>query len=166
MNEKSRFIRAAAPVLIALSIASGGALAQGASWKLQCHSVGGSSPEPLGDREGHSVQTSQYSCRTEDGPLDGAVLTGVNVWEYDKATAKGVSGHGVYRMPGTRAVYQHDEQKLTLVMTDGKVSGFTATGRGTYKLATGSAAALAGKPYTYSARGTGPGQFAVDVKAE
>ena len=37
-------------------------------------------------------------------------------------------------------------------------------GKGAEMLATGSLAALAGKPYTWMAKPTGPGQFTIEVK--
>jgi DNA invertase Pin-like site-specific DNA recombinase len=37
-------------------------------------------------------------------------------------------------------------------------------GKGRRKLATGSLAALAGKPYTWTAKSAGPGQFTIEVK--
>ena len=40
----------------------------------------------------------------------------------------------------------------------------TGSGRGRYTLATGSAAALAGKTYSYTFSMTGPNQFVVEVK--
>ena len=49
-------------------------------------------------------------------------------------------------------------------LTDGKPSGMTGSGRGRYTLATGSAAALAGKTYSYTFSMTGPNQFVVEVK--
>ena len=33
-----------------------------------CQNFGGGPPEPLGDREGHSIQISQVSCRVEQAP--------------------------------------------------------------------------------------------------
>ena len=51
-------------------------------------------------------------------------------------------------------------------MTDGKVTGFPAPGRGSYLMAIGNAASLAGKSYTFTAKPTGPGQFTVELKVE
>lgn len=62
--------------------------------------------------------------------------------------------------------YQTSEAKLALTMADGKPTGFTGTGRGIYKMATGTAAALTGKTYSYTFSTTGPGQFVVDVKID
>ena len=51
-------------------------------------------------------------------------------------------------------------------MTDGKVTGFIGTGQGIYKLATGAAASLAGKSFTYTAGPTGPGRYVIEFKVE
>jgi len=75
-----------------------------------------------------------------------------------------LSGLGVTRKPGATTAYQHTEGKQSLVMTDGKVTGATGSGRGRYTLATGAAAANNGKTYSYTFRSTAPGQFIVDVK--
>ena len=51
-------------------------------------------------------------------------------------------------------------------MTDGKVTGFTGSGKGTAVVATGSAASMAGKSDTWTAKSTGMGQFSVEDKLE
>ena len=48
-----------------------------------------------------------------------------------------------------------------LQISEGKVVGAKGGGRGTFTLATGSAAALAGKPYEYTFMVTAPGQFVI-----
>ena len=63
-------------------------------------------------------------------------------------------------------VYGRDEGKLTLSLADGKVTGWTINLRGTYNVATGGAAALAGKRWTAVAHSTGANQFTVDVRVE
>ena len=131
-----------------------------------CQTIGTSPQEPLGDREGHAVSVSSFTCRVEGGPLDGGVLTGTTIYEWDKTAAVGLSGNGVVRKAGSTAVYQLGEFKNSLTMADGKVTGFLASGQGTYKMATGSAASLAGKTFSYVARPNGSSQFVIDVKAE
>ena len=66
------------------------------------------------------------------------------------------------RHSGVKAI----DGKISLTVTDGKVTGWTGSGRNTYELATGSAASLAGKSTTYTAKSTGPGQFTMEVKVE
>lgn len=132
--------------------------------RLYCHAVGGSAPEALGDREGHSVSVGEITCRVEGGPGDGGVMTGTTIYEWDKGNATLLSGIGVTRKPGATSTYQHSEGKMSLVMTDGKVSGSTGLGRGRYTMATGAAASLAGKTYSYTFKTTGPGQILVEVR--
>jgi hypothetical protein len=52
-------------------------------YKVHCMAVGNSPPEALGDRPGHSIVVSEYTCRVEGGPLDGGVMTGTHVTEWD-----------------------------------------------------------------------------------
>ena len=96
--------------------------------------------------------------------MSGAVLTGTNIWEWNGPNAVLLSGNGVIRKPGGTVAYQNTGGSLALTMTDGKVTGFTASGKGDEKLATGSLAALAGKPYTWTVKPAGPGQYTVEVK--
>jgi hypothetical protein len=93
-------------------------------------------------------------------------LTGAGVYEWDKTNAVGITGNGVGRKAGAALVYQLGDFKNALTMADGKITGFLATGQGTYKMATGSAASLAGKTFSYTARPTGSGQFVIDVKVD
>jgi hypothetical protein len=145
---------------------SAGAAAQsGTTAKLYCQSVGNAGvPEALGDREGHSIAAGLFTCRTEGGPGDGGILTGTNIIEWDKGNAVALSGSGITRKPGAVTAYQLTEGKQSLVMTDGKVTGATGSGRGRMTLATGAAASWAGKTFSYTVGTTGPGQFVVDVK--
>ena len=165
MNAFQSLSRIAAVILAAVVCAPAHAQTP-IAYKCHCHTAGTAPQEALGDREGHAVSAGSYTCRVEGGPLDGGVLTGTNIYEWDKASAVGLSGNGVGRKPGATLVYQLGEFKNALTMADGKVTGFLATGSGTYKLATGTAASLAGKSFSYSARPAGPGQFTIDVKVE
>ncbi len=163
MNSNKRLLICIA--VAGLAQASGTALAQPApSSRLFCHAVGNSPPEPLGDREGHSISVGEITCRVEGGPGDGGVLTGTTIYEWDKTSGVLLSGVGVTRKPGATSAFQHTEGKIALVVADGKVTGSTGTGRGRYTMATGAAASFAGKTYSYSFRSAGPGQFVVDVK--
>lgn len=150
----------------ALALASAGADAQsGSTVKLHCFSVGnGAPPEALGDREGHAVSVGQVSCRVEGGLTDGGIFTGSTIAEWDKGSAVVLSASGITRKPGAVVASQTTEGKQALVMTEGKVTGMTGSGRGRYTLATGSAASLAGKTFSYTFSTTGPGQFLVEVK--
>lgn len=99
--------------------------------------------------------------------MNGGVLTGSITWEWDKTNAVLVSGSGVIRKPGATVVYQDTEGKLELTMVDGKATGWTASGRIRWPIATGDAVALAGKSAAWTSKTTGPaGQFEVDDKPE
>jgi hypothetical protein len=129
-----------------------------------CQNFGGGPPEPLGDREGHSIQISQVSCRVESGPLKGGVLSGMDIFEWNGTNADQIAANGVIRSPEGTAVYEEKGGKLALTMTDGKVTGFTFTGAvGTYLMGSGSAAGLTGKSWTVVIKPTGPGQFTAEA---
>jgi hypothetical protein len=82
MHNLPRFSSAAAAG-IAFAVFAPSALAQENTTVWSCQDVGASQPEPLGDREGHSISVSHDSCRTDSGPLAGSVETGTSVWEWD-----------------------------------------------------------------------------------
>ncbi len=132
--------------------------------KYACQGIGASAPEPLGDREGHSISVEQFSCRVESGPMSGGVLSGALIWEWDKANAVLISGSGVIRKPDATVVYKDSDGKLALTMADGKVTGFTASGGVSFPIATGSGASLAGKSAAWTATPIGPDQFDVVEK--
>jgi hypothetical protein len=132
-----------------------------------CQAVGANgAPEPLGDREGHGISIAPYSCHVDSGPAKDGIVTGTGIWEWDGPNAVLVSQHGVIRKPGATVVYVETQGKLALTMADGKVTGWAASVKGTYVAATGSAASMAGKPYTVTAKPTGPGQFTFEAKTE
>lgn len=138
----------------------------GQSSRVLCHSVGSSAPEPLGDRDGHSISVGEGSCRVEGGLLDGGILTGGLIYEWDKTNGVLLSGSGVTRKPGATSAYQHSEGKIALTISDGRVVGSSGSGRGRYTMATGAAAALSGKTYSYTFKTTGPGQAVYEVKID
>jgi hypothetical protein len=140
------------------------AVAQEIIYTWHCHDVGASQPEPLGDKEGHSISVNGVSCHSDSESMSGALLTGTYIWEWNGPNAVLLSATGVIRKPGATMVYQETGGSIALTMTDGKVTGFTASGKGYEKLATGSLAALAGTPYTWTVTPAGPGQSTVEVK--
>jgi hypothetical protein len=71
------------------------AVAQEINFKQTCQEVGGVAPEPLGDREGHSISVDHLSCHIESGPMNGGVVTGGDILEWDKTNAVLVTGDGV-----------------------------------------------------------------------
>ena len=77
-----------------------------------------------------------------------------------------VSGFGVVRKPGGMLVYQDVDGKLALTLADGKVTGYTDSGRVSWPIATGSAASLVAKSAVWTATPTGPDQFEIVDKLE
>jgi hypothetical protein len=64
-------------------------------------------------------------------------------------------------------VWKGIEAKVTLTTTDGKVTGWTVSGRGVYPLATDDWASMAGKWFTWTGKPVGPGsQFSLEAKSE
>ena len=163
-----RHLLKASAIAAALAFAAfaPGAVAQEVS-KFSCQAVGANgAPEPLGDREGHGITVITESCRNVGGAMDGALTTGQSIWEWDGANAKMLLESGVVRKPGAIATYEVTEGNLALTMTDGKVTGFTASGKGRWPTASGTAASLAGRSWSYKARSTGAGQWEGEVTAE
>ena len=64
MQNFLRFSGAVAAAL-AFAVSAPSAVAQEKTAVWECQEVGGSPPEPLGDREGHSISVGQYSCRAD-----------------------------------------------------------------------------------------------------
>jgi len=133
------------------------------SFKVHCLNTGNNPPEALGDRPKHSISEGKYTCRVEGGALDGGVMTGTHITEWDGVNGVGIAGFGVTRTARGKAVYVNTEMKSTLTMKDGKVTGFLASGRGHYAVATGAAESVAGKTYTWVSRPAGPRQFIIET---
>jgi hypothetical protein len=160
-------ISGSATAALAFAAFAPSAVAQENTTVWACQDVGGSPPQALGDREGHSISVGQYSCRAESGPLAGGVSTGTNMWEWDGPKGTLLSDSGVVRKPGATLAWKGTGGILTLTMADGKVTGWTASGRGANLLATGGWASMAGKSYTWTAKSVGPAsQFSIEAKSE
>jgi hypothetical protein len=143
-----------------------GVVAQEISFKLNCQDFGAFAPEPVGDREGHFFSDDRYSCRMEGGPMDGALVSGGDVTEWDKANGVEILGDGAVRKPGGFGVFQDTEGKTVVTIADGKVTGFTGAGKVHWIVATGSAAPLAGKTFNYTLKSTGAGQWEANATSE
>ena len=128
--------------------------------KASCQVIGRmESLELIGDRDGHGIIPHTTSCRMASGLLDGGLQTLDSLWEWDQTTGALLAASGVVRKPGAIVVFTFTEGKLALTMADGKVTGFTGAGKGRLPLASGSAAALAGKSFAWTIKSTGAGQF-------
>jgi hypothetical protein len=133
------------------------------SAQLECQYVGVASREPIGDRDGHMLGTSSYSCRVVTGPLKGAVYTGNNVTEWDGPTGIYVSGSSVHRMAGGILVSTITGGTLDYIMKDGKPVGVISNGTGRNAIASGPGTPFAGKSFKFSSKTTGLNQFNIDV---
>jgi hypothetical protein len=163
-----RYLLKASGIAAAVTFAvfAPGAIAQETS-KSICQAVGADgAPEPLGDRDGHAISVTTETCRVEGGALAGALVTGQAIWEWDGTSARLVSVSGIARKPGATAAYLLTAGNVALTMADGKVTGFTASGKGRWPVASGSAATLAGKSFSFAAKSTGAGQWETDVTAD
>lgn len=134
-----------------------------APFKSTCQNFGLQAQEPIGDREGHMVSISEYSCTAQGGPLEGAIGSGTNYWEVDKGAGISLIGQGIIRKPGMVVLYTVTSGNYSLTMADGKVTGFSGSAKGRYTTATGPAASLAGKAYTAKFRSGDRGQFIIET---
>ena len=82
--------------------------------------------------------------------------------EWDGPKAKELSAYGVKRKPGATLAFEHTDGTVEVTMTDGKPSGWTASGHGVVTLATGSWVSLNGKKFEWTGKGTGPNVFEGD----
>ena len=139
------------------------AQAQAITYRVLCNNHGANWAEPVGDRDGHTLQLAEGTCVVQGGPLDGAVLSQQTIWEYDKGVGTMLSSHGINRKPGAMGAYINTTGTLTFQMTDGRVTGWTASGKGRSTMASGTASSLAGKAYSWTARPTGPRTYVIDV---
>jgi hypothetical protein len=142
---------------------SAGVSGQQIVFKGNCMTIGVSPPEQLTGAQGQSVSVGNYTCQMVGGPLDGGIVTGTSIWHYEKGVGKGMSGAGVTRRPDAQAVWDQSEATMNLHVAEGRVTGYSGTGKGQFKLATGAASALNGRLYKFNFRSTGPGSFEVET---
>jgi hypothetical protein len=114
-------------------------------------------PEQLGDREGHTLVAGGNSCETVEGVTKGAIWTDYSMWEWDGPKAKELAGWAVGRKNGATQTCQDLTEKGTieLVMTNGKVTGWTSSGQCVVTMATGDWASMAGKTWHWIDTPTG-----------
>lgn len=129
----------------------------------RCRSVGETAIEPVGDHDGHAVSIGAYTCTIEGGPLDGGVVEGSVVYEWEAGSGVLLTGHGVARRPGAVYVSENTSGRVRLRVIDGKAGGLEGAGTGVYRLAAGAASALSGRRYAYVVRSTAPGRFVVET---
>lgn len=150
-------------VCSALSLigASGFALAETIG-RYECSVVGTVGREPIGDRDGHSLVSLQYSCFGVHGLLKGDVHTASSVSEWDGPKGTFLFGGGIHRAPGGLAATQITEGTGSVVMKDGKPAGTDSSGKGVFKFASGTLAAHSGKAFKFATKPTGLGRFEME----
>jgi hypothetical protein len=136
------------------------------SVQFECRYVGVTSQEPIGDRDGHVLGMSSYSCRVVTGPHKGGVYTGTNVTEWEGPTGIYVSGSAVDRLAGGIVVSTITGGTLAYIMKDGKPVGVISNGTGRTAIDSGPGAPFAGKSFKFSSKTTGLNQFNIDVTYE
>jgi hypothetical protein len=148
-------------IVIVFSASAPGANAQETSRDI-CRTIGGSTPEQLADRENHALAIYQESCQAMDGPTAGSVSNDTTVMEWDGPHGRELSGFGVGRKPGATIEYQDLDGQVEVTMTDGKPTGWIATGHSVVSLATGPWAALKGRTISWTSKPTGPNLSELD----
>ena len=130
--------------------------------RYECNVVGNGSAEPLGDRDGHSLTSIQFSGVGIDGLLKGAVYSAINVSEWDGAKGAFLLAGGTHRSAGGFAVTQMLEGAGSVVMKDGKPAGTESSGKAIFKFASGTLAAISGKTVKFTSKPTGVGRFELE----
>jgi hypothetical protein len=129
--------------------------------RYQCNIVGTAVPEPLGDRNGHSLVNYSYSCVGVEGLLKDAVVTAFSAAEWDGPKTTIIAAMGVHRAPGGAAIGEVLEGTQSIIMKDGKPVGTEGSGKTLFKFASGTLAALAGKTVNFNSKSTGPNRFEI-----
>jgi len=145
-----------AAVVAFAAFAPSGATAQELHGHFVCRDAGAFTPEPLGDREGHALSISEESCQATEGPTAGAVGNSTSMWEWNGPKAVELSAQGAARKPGATIAWQDLDGMLEVIMTDGKPTGWKASGHFVVTLATGSWTSLNGKKGEWTSKATGP----------
>ncbi len=105
-------------------------------------------PEQL-DRAGHTLVMGTDSCETVEGVTKGTIWQDFGMWEWDGSKAKEMTGWGVGRKLGATQVCNELPEKATLelIMSDGKVTGWKASGQCVVTMGTGDFASMVGKTW-------------------
>jgi hypothetical protein len=130
--------------------------------KMTCKSEG--APQPIiGDPQGRMIAVYDITCTVIEGSPHGGVYSGKEIVEWDNTHASLIAGSGVLRSPGSTVVLQDINEDGEATLTDGKVTGFTSSGRSKIIWASSSVvAAMVGKTFSHTTNSTGPGESVVD----
>lgn len=113
--------------------------------------------------QGQNAEITHFKCRITGGLLDGFAVTGTNIWEPDQRGGRTLLGSlAIGQKTGSTIVYEVHQGTRKRRTTRGRLVGWESTSLGSYRLATGSAASLAGKTFKSVARYSGPGTFTID----
>lgn len=148
--------------LLALAVVAPAALAGGVTSHFTCRVTAVSQLDRLG-HDGQPAELSQFTCQVRGGLLDGFVATGTNIWEPGRDSAVLIGSIVVARKGDAAVVYEVQQATRKLVRPQDPDHGWEGTGHGLYKLATGTAAPLAGKSFRSVARRQGAGAFSIDA---
>ena len=129
--------------------------------RYQCNIVGAAIPEPVGDRNGHSILTYSYSCVGVEGVLKDAVVTAFAAAEWDGPKTTTAAALGVHRVPGGAAIAQVLEGTGSVILKEGKPVGTEMSGKTVFKFASGTLAALSGKTVSFVSKSTGLNRFEI-----
>jgi hypothetical protein len=160
-----RFVVTVVCSTLGLIGATGFALAETVG-RFECNVVGAVSQDPIGDKDGHLIRSVQYSCLGVDGLLKSALYSGSSTSEWDGPQGTYLSGGGIIRVAGGLVVTQLTEGTGSVVMKDGKPAGIDASGKGLFKFASGTLAALSGKADRWEAKPAGLGRFTLEIAAD
>ena len=147
------FLRSLIAIALELGVAS--AVAQELSNHDICHRVAFLPPDPLGDHDGHSLGMTQDNCETVEGVAKGAVWNNYSMWEWNGTKAKELAGYGVARKAGATTTFRDIDGTLELTLTDGKITGWTASGVSVVTMGTGDWASFTGKKWHWATKSTG-----------
>ena len=127
--------------------------------RYECSVIGVTSQEPIDSQAGHFLADVEYSCFGVDGPLKGVVHTASSASEWADSKGTFLIGGGIHRALGALAVTQITEGTGSVVMKNGKPVGTESSGKGVFKFASGTFAALSGKVFKFATKPTGLGRF-------
>jgi hypothetical protein len=160
-----RFIVTVACASLGLISASGSALAETVG-RFECSVVGAVSQDPIGDKDGHRLNTVQYSCFGVESLLKGALYSGFSTSEWDGPQGTYLTGGGTIRAAGGLIVTRLTEGTGSTVMKDGKPAGNEASGKGLFKFASGTLAGLSGKAARWEAKPAGFARFTLEIATD
>ncbi|HEV2153954.1 hypothetical protein [Bradyrhizobium sp.] len=131
--------------------------------RYECNVVGTQAPEPIGDRNGHTLVSTQFSCFGVDGIFKNAVYSATNVTEWDgPGKARQLQAGGVHRTAGGLAVTQIVEGTGSMIMKDEKPIGGQSSGTAAVRFSSGTLAPISGKTLKFTTRTTGLGRFVLE----